>query len=92
LLAALAISFIPDLAMAKEEGGIGDMLCNVVEWFNGRTGKAIATLAIIVLGIAAFFGKVTWGMALMFAVGIFAIFGAAEIVETIGEGNTVGNC
>lgn len=90
LLAAVAMTVIPDMALAggtvsSASGGIGEMMCRVVDWFNGPTGKAIATLAIIVLGIAAFFGKVTWGMALMFAIGIFAIFGAANIVEAISN-------
>ena len=92
MMAAIALVVIPDFAHASAEGGIGDAMCNVVKWFNGKTGKAIATLAIIVLGIAAFFGKVTWGMALMFGVGIFAIFGAAQIVEAIGSGTTQGSC
>ena len=94
MLATLALTAIPDFAhAAAAEGGIGDMMCGVVGWFNGKTGKGIATLAIIVLGIAAFFGKVTWGMALMFAIGIFAIFGAADIVDAVGSGGgKVGSC
>lgn len=91
LLAAFAMTVFPEMASAaSNDGGIGQMMCNVVGWFNGDTGRAIATLAIVVLGIAAFFGKVTWGMALMFAVGIFAIFGAGEIVEAISDGTGCG--
>ena len=71
--------------------GIAESLCTIVGWFTeGGVGAAIASLAVIFLGIGAFFGKVTWGMAIMFAAGIFAIFGAGEIVESItgGLGNT----
>ncbi len=89
LVAAIAMVAMPEIASAAAEGGIGGAMCNVVKWFNGQTGKAIATLAIIVLGIAAFFGKVTWGMALMFAIGIFAIFGAANIVEAVASGGSM---
>lgn len=90
LVAAVVMTALPNMALAVDDGGIGQMMCNVVGWFNGDTGRAIATLAIVVLGIAAFFGKVTWGMALMFAVGIFAIFGAGEIVEAISDGSGCG--
>jgi type IV secretory pathway VirB2 component (pilin) len=96
LVAAAAMTMIPEISLADagDDGGIGSAMCTIVEWFNGSTGKAIATIAIIVLGIAAFFGKVTWGMALMFAIGIFAIFGAANIVNAIASGGdaTAGNC
>ena len=64
-------------------GGIAAALCHIASWFQGGIGQAIASLAIIFLGISAFFGKTTWGTALMFAVGIFAIFGSADIVAAI---------
>ena len=90
LIAAFIMVAMPELASASGDGGLGGMMCRVVGWFSGDTGKAIATLAIVVLGIAAFFGKVTWGMALMFGVGIFAIFGASELVGAISGED--GNC
>ena len=66
--------------------GIGEALCTIVNWFSaGSVGSAIASLAVIFLGIGAFFGKVTWGMAIMFAAGIFAIFGAENIVGALIE-------
>lgn len=72
-------------------GGIGEALCTIVDWFTaGSVGSAVASLAVIFLGIGAFFGKVTWGMAVMFAAGIFAIFGSAEIVEAITGGAGAG--
>ena len=65
-------------------GGIADSLCTIVGWFiYGGVGAAIASMAVIFMGIAAFFGKVTWGMALVTAASIFAIFGAQEIVQAI---------
>lgn len=69
-------------------GGIANALCNIAGWFQGGVGQAIASLAIIFLGISAFFGKVTWGTALMFACGIFAIFGSADIVKAIVAGTS----
>lgn len=88
--AAGVIAFIPEIASADDP--LSAPLCTVAEWFSGGTGKAIATVAIIFLGIAAFFGKVTWGLALMFAVGIFAIFGSAEIVAAITDEGDIATC
>jgi len=85
LAAAFVMTIVPDLAMADEDP-IGEKLCDIVGWFQSDTGRAIATAAIVALGIMAFFGKVTWGLALMFFVGIFAIFGASEIISAVSDG------
>ena len=61
-------------------GTIGNLLCNVADWFTGSVGQGIATLAVIVLGIGALFGKVSQGMAITTMVGISVIFGAPDIV------------
>lgn len=68
-------------------GGIGEALCTVVGWITEEgAGQAIASLAVIFLGVQAFFGKVNWGTALMYVAGIFAIFGSQEIVDAITGG------
>lgn len=75
--------------------GIGGALCEIVGWFvAGGIGAAVASIAVIFMGIAAFFGKVTWGMALTTACGIFAIFGAGEIVSALvgTSGGAVTQC
>jgi type IV secretory pathway VirB2 component (pilin) len=68
---------------------IGDLLCNVAGWFSGTVGKGIATLAIIVIGIGALMGKVSWGMAIIVGLGVAVVFGAPQIVNELG-GDT--NC
>ena len=67
--------------------------CVIINALTGNVGKAIATFAILFLGIGAFFGKVNWGLALMFAAGIVAIFGSAEIAASIaaGSGGSAGS-
>lgn len=92
LFVALALGFgmmtaVPMPAVAggattaqDDFGGIGAKLCRVVRAVTGNVGRAIATFAVIFLGIGAFFGKVTWGLAVAIGMGIFAIFGAAKIV------------
>jgi type IV secretory pathway VirB2 component (pilin) len=49
--------------------------------FGTGVATAIATLAVIFLGIGAFFGKVNWGLVIMVGVGIAAILGAGALVQ-----------
>lgn len=79
---AFALIMLPELAAAGAT--IGNVLCNVVEWFNGPVGSGIATLAIIVIGVGALMGKVSWGMAIIVGVGVAVVFGSSTIVEELG--------
>jgi len=90
LFAAVAI-MLPDMAFAeaitdntKTDTPLSVVFCNVVGWFTGTTGKGIATIAIIVIGVGALMGKVSWGMAIIVGIGIALIFGAASLVDSIG--------
>ena len=69
---------------ASDGGAIGQILCTVVHWFTGKVGQGIATLAILVIGIGALMGKVSWGMAIIVGIGVGVIFGAPSIVEALG--------
>jgi type IV secretion system protein VirB2 len=62
-----------------------DVLCNVVKWFTGPIGGGIATLAIIVVGVGALMGKVSWGMAIIVGLGVGVIFGADTIVSALSS-------
>ena len=53
---------------------------------TGALGKAIATLAIIIIGIGALMGKVSWGMAIIVAIGVAVVFGAGQIVQLLAGG------
>ena len=64
------------------------VMCNVVFFMTGTTGKAIATIAIIVVGLGALMGKISWGMALIVALGVALVFGAATIVDNLGGEGT----
>ncbi len=93
LTLAIAGVMLPELALAAGTGlseVIGGGLCDVVSNLTGPVGQALATLAVLMLGMGAFFGKVNWGLAVLFAVGIAAIFGAAAIVSTIGGATGCG--
>jgi type IV secretory pathway VirB2 component (pilin) len=85
--AVLLAAAMPELAQAQGNINtiIGGGLCNVYGALTGTVAQGIATLAVLFLGIGAFFGKVTWALAITVAVGIATIFGAAAIVSTIGD-------
>ena len=79
---AFATTLLPDMAAA----GFDKALCNVLGFVNGTPAKVLGTLAIVFLGVGAFFGKVNWGTALLVAIGIAAIYGAGTIVTKISQG------
>lgn len=66
------------------------MLCNVVRWFNGATGKVVATLGMIVIGIGALAGKVSWPMGMLVAVGVSLIFGGTTVLSALGGPGDLG--
>lgn len=90
---AMVLATMPEFAFAAGTAGgtIGRVLCGVVEWFTGPVGKGIATLAIIVIGVGALMGKVSWGMAIIVGVGVAVVFGAKEIVDELAV-NGGGGC
>ena len=70
--------------VAGDSNAIEQVFCNAVLMLTGTTGKAIATIAVIAVGVGALLGKISWGMALIVALGIALIFGAASIVLALG--------
>jgi type IV secretion system protein VirB2 len=92
LLLAVGVGFVllPGMAHATGTNAIEEVFCNVVAVLNGPTGKAIATVAVIAVGVGALLGKISWGMALIVALGVALIFGANTIVNAISSDTT--NC
>jgi type IV secretion system protein VirB2 len=75
---------LPDYSYAAGvDTPMGAVLCTVVQWFVGNTGKGLATIAITVIGIGALLGKVSWGMAIIVGIGVAIVFGAAGIVDAM---------
>ncbi len=65
---------------------MGTVLCTIVDFIYGNLGRGLATLAIIVVGVGATLGKVSWGLAMTVAVGISVIFNAKWIANNMGLG------
>lgn len=79
-LAAAFMAWLTLSADGAHAGAIATTLCTVVSWFTGQIGRALATLAIIVVGVGATLGKVSWALAITVAVGISVMLGAPGIV------------
>ena len=88
LVIAYAVMLLPTdaLAVTGSQNPIADVLCRVIDWFTGPVGSGVATLAIIVIGVGALMGKVSWGMAIIVGIGVAVIFGAGTIVNLLSPG------
>jgi type IV secretory pathway VirB2 component (pilin) len=75
---------ISAVAVCSGTNPVGSAYCSLVNWFNGPFGKALATIAIIIIGIGALYGKVSWGLAMLAGIGIALIFGGTTIVAALG--------
>ncbi len=89
LIAAVFV-LIPEMAYAIAD--FDTKLCDVQNAILGTPAKVIATLAIIFLGIGAFFGKLNWGTALLFAAGIIAVFASVKVVEFLDSSGVASTC
>ena len=85
VMLSTVIIMMPDFAFATDTP-MGKVLCTVVNWFTGNTGKGLATIAITVIGIGALLGKVSWGMAIIVGIGVAIVFGAASLVNAMNAG------
>ena len=87
LAVVMCVTMLSDAAYASNNA-IEMVFCNVVNVLNGVTGRAIATVAVIAVGVGALLGKISWGMALIVALGVALIFGAGTIVTALGGTST----
>src|SRR5262245_39574269 len=79
-LSLVLIALAPTVAYAVPSP-MGGVLCGIIEIVYGNLGRALATLAVISLGVGAMIGKVSWGLAITVATGIGVVFGAAPITK-----------
>lgn len=92
LLMAAVTAYVWLVSPAFASGGaLSTVLCSVVTLVSGNLGRGLATLAVIIVGVGATLGKVTWGMAITVAVGIAIIFNAGAIVTAL-QVNSGGAC
>lgn len=70
------------------DDGISQTLCFIVTMLTGPVGKTTAMIALVVLGIGIFLGKLSWQLALGVAVGITFIFAAGKIINWLSGTGT----
>ncbi len=90
---AAALMVMPSLSMANYEtgttdDGISQVLCYIVTKLTGPIGKATAMIALVVLGIGIFLGKLSWQLCLGVSVGITFIFAAGKIINWLSGTGT----
>ena len=81
LLAGLWAS--PALAQAAGADGITTMAQNILDWLQGSFAKTVATIAVIIVGFLFFTGRASITLLVTVIVGIFIVFSASWIVDTI---------
>ncbi len=100
LLALLIVFFAPDVYAAcigtprmrviPVGWSLESAICGIAYVAQSNVAKGIASLAVIMLGISAMLGKVSWTTALLVAVGIAVVFNANNILCSIV--GIIGSC
>lgn len=96
---AAALLLIPSFSFADDfssdsvesgstDDGISEVLCLIVTKLTGPIGKTVAMIALVVLGIGIFMGKLSWQLCLGVAVGITFIFAAGNIIDWLSGTGT----
>jgi type IV secretory pathway VirB2 component (pilin) len=72
---------LPVTAHAQAFGKIDTALQTLVDFLTGTTGRLLGILGVAGLGIAAWFGRLSYWRAGEVVLGIAIVFGAADIVD-----------
>jgi type IV secretory pathway VirB2 component (pilin) len=87
ILAVFAISMLlTDPAYAQAADGVTSMAENIKTWLTGTFAKTIAVIAVVIVGFMFFTGRASLGLLVTVIVGIFIVFSAQWIVDTITGG------
>jgi type IV secretion system protein VirB2 len=77
---------LTDPAYAQAADGITSMADNIKTWLTGTFAKTIAVIAVVIVGFMFFTGRASLGLLVTVIVGIFIVFSAQWIVDTITGG------
>lgn len=87
LATVLAVSLLlADPAYAQAADGVTSMAENIKTWLTGTFAKTIAVIAVVIVGFMFFTGRASLGLLVTVIVGIFIVFSAQWIVDTITGG------
>lgn len=86
-IVALLVSLIlTEPAYAQAADGVTSMAENIKTWLTGTFAKTIAVIAVVIVGFMFFTGRASLGLLVTVIVGIFIVFSAQWIVDTITGG------
>lgn len=68
-----------------------EVVRRAIQMITGRIGKAIAILAVIIVGVGALYGKVSWPLAVIVGLGVALIFGSFTVLKQILGCTTIQN-
>lgn len=92
IYAALLGVFVLGFTMLSAEPAMaqmspmGNVICFIIGIIYGNLGRGLAVLAVIIVGIGATLGKVSWGLAMTVAIGVGTVFGAVPLVAYLISG------
>jgi len=87
IMCLIAASLVaPETAHAAGTSGIDTMATNILTFLQGTFMKTIATIAVIVVGFLFFTGRASLPLLVTVIIGIFIVFSAGWIVDTITGG------
>ncbi|HEV2555145.1 MAG TPA: TrbC/VirB2 family protein [Bosea sp. (in: a-proteobacteria)] len=84
-IAAALVLFAAEPALAQT-ANIEGVLQNIVTMLTGNVARLLATLAVIIVGIAWMFGYLDLRKAAYVVLGVAIVFGASEVVSTLTGG------
>ena len=85
-LAAALLAGIPAGSALAQTANIEGVLQNIVTMLTGNVARLLATLAVIIVGIAWMFGYLDLRKAAYVVLGVAITFGASEVVSTLTGG------
>ena len=89
------VALEPSIAAAAAGGGaafgnIEGVATRILSFITGTFGRTVATIAVVVLGMMAMFGKLAWDHAIKVIFGIAIVFGAASVIDALSGGMSGG--
>ncbi len=87
----LCISLVLSICLVEpafaQTANLEGVLQNIVNMLTGNVARLLATLAVIIVGIAWMFGHLDLRKAAYVVLGVAIVFGASEVVSTLTGGH-----
>ncbi len=88
--ALLCMSLVLSIGLVQpafaQTANLEGVLQNIVNMLTGNVARLLATLAVIIVGIAWMFGHLDLRKAAYVVLGVAIVFGASEVVSTLTGG------